>query len=58
MVVIYITIFDYIALTKYLSDRFVNYTCLVIQKVADEVIIDLDTKDFLIYINIAEGVAK
>lgn len=35
--------------------NFVNYTCLVIQKVTIDIIIDFIIEEFVIYMNVARG---
>lgn len=59
MIVIYITIFSYITITvtKDLTDNFVSYMRLVLQKNINKVMIDLDIEKFATYINAAKRFA-
>lgn len=62
--VVYITIFGYIAVIKDLIDcnsyvdykSFANYVRLIIKKIANKVMIDLNNEKFAVYINAIERV--
>ena len=62
---VHTTVFSYITVTGNLigcdslddSETLADYACLVIQKVADEVMINLDAEEFAVYVNAAEELA-
>lgn len=58
MVIIYIIILNYIIINKNVINSSVNYAYFVIQKNANKIIINLNFRKFVLYINIARRIGK